>query len=163
MQQLSACEPWCETPKHCGNGVKLFVKCGGCAWCGEAAAGELLPAVYLPPPSPLPSPPPPLASWTETAETGASAAPGDDGSLSLSSSLAAPASWATTATLPSGQVFSESGVIEEINGLAFNQFLPLADGFQGHSGLFHDFHHAGVRSGCATGHFAQSFVLEKGF
>ena len=92
VQQSSACEPWCATPKHCGNGVRLFVKCGGCAWCGEAAAGELLPAVYLPPPSPLPSPPPPLASWTETAETGASAAPGDDGSLSLSSSLAASAS-----------------------------------------------------------------------
>ena len=70
----------------------MFVKCSGCAWCGEAAAGELLPAVYLPPPSPLPSPPPPLASSTETAETGASAAPGNDGSLSLSSSLAASAS-----------------------------------------------------------------------
>ena len=25
-----------RTPKHCGNGVGVFVKCGGCAWCGEA-------------------------------------------------------------------------------------------------------------------------------
>ena len=90
-----ACEWWCETPKHLDPVAACqahAAKCGACAWCGEAAAGELLPAVYLPPPSPLPSPPPPLASWTETAETGASAAPGNDGSLSLSSSLAASAS-----------------------------------------------------------------------
>ena len=44
------------------------------------------------------------------------------------------------------------------------QSIPAAGGrLQGHSGLFHDFHHAGVWFCRATGHFAQSLLLEKGF